>query len=100
MNVRPGETFDVFRPGEVIVDVTSGEPLGAPEEKIATIQVTRSDPKMSYAVVAEGTPLDQIPVGSVVRRPKGPMGAGAPPAGAISPVQVSPSGTVTPPWKR
>ena len=99
-NVRAGEVFDVFRQGEAIVDVTSGETLGAPEEKIATIQVTRVDPKMSYAVVAEGTPLDQIPVGSVVRRPKGMPGAGGPPVGATSPVQVSPGGTVTPPWKR
>ena len=99
-NVRAGEMFDVFRQGEAIVDVTLGETLGAPEEKIATIQVTRSDPKMSYAVVAEGTPLDQIPVGAVVRRPKGPVGAPPPPAGAVTPVQVSPSGTVTPPWKR
>ena len=99
-NVRAGEVFDVFRQGEAIVDVTSGETLGAPEEKIATIQVTRVDPKMSYAVVAEGTPLDQIPVGAVVRRPKGPVGAPPPPAGAVTPVQVSPSGTVTPPWKR
>ena len=99
-SVREGEMLDVFRQGEVIVDVTSGEPLGAPEEKIATIQVTRSDPKMSYAVVAEGTPLDQIPLGSVVRRAKGMPGAGGAPVGAVSPVQVSPAGTVTPPWKR
>ena len=99
-NIRAGEVFDVNMQGEAIVDVTSGETLGAPEEKIATIQVTRVDPKMSYAVVAEGTPLAQIPVGAVVRRPKAPLGAGAPPAGAVSPVQVSPGGTVTPPWKR
>ena len=100
VNVREGAVYDVFRQGEMVIDVTSGEPLGAPEEKIATIRVTRSDPKMSYAVVLDGTPLAGIPVGSVVRRPKGPMGAGAAPAGAISPVQVSPDGTVTSPWKR
>ncbi len=100
MNVRAGEVFDVNMQGEAIVDVTSGETLGAPEEKIAAIQVTRVDPKMSYAIVAEGTPLAQIPVGAVVRRPKAPLGAGAPPPGAVSPVQVSPAGTVTPPWKR
>jgi len=99
-NVREGEVFDVFRPGEVISDVTSGEPLGAPEEKIATIRVTRSDPMMSYAVVAEGTPLDQVPVGSVVRCPKAPVGVPPPPSGSVSPVQVHPDGTVTPPWKR
>ncbi len=99
-NVRMGEMFDVFRRGEAIKDVTSGETLGAPEEKIATIQVTRVDPKMSYAVVAEGTSLAQIPVGAVVRRPKAPLGTGLQPVGAISPVRVNPGGTVTAPWKR
>ena len=98
-NVHEGEMFDVFQQGETIKDVTSGEMLGAPEEKIATIRITRVDPKMSYAVVAEGTPLDGIPVGAVVRRPKGPAAVSAP-AGAVSPVRVSPGGTVTPPWKR
>ena len=100
VNVREGAVYDVFSRGEAIVDVASGETLGAPEEKIATIQITRSDPKMSYAVVAEGTPIDQIPIGAVVRRPKGMPGMGGAPAGAVSPVQVSPGGTVTPPWKR
>ena len=100
VNVREGTMYDVFRQGEVIIDVTSGEPLGAPEEKIATIQITRSDPKMSYATVAEGTPLAQIPVGAVVRRPKGMSGFGGVPAGTVSPVQVSPGGIVTPPWKK
>ena len=99
-NVREGEFFDVFQQGEAIQDVSSGEMLGAPEEKIATIRITRVDPKMSYALVVEGTPFENIPVKAVVRRPKGPFGAGAPPSGAVSPVQVSPGGTVTPPWKR
>lgn len=99
-NVREGEVFDVFRQGEAIVDVTSGETLGAPEEKIATIQVTRVDPKMSYAVLVEGMPLAQIPVGAVVRRPKAPVGAAPVPSGAVSPVQVTPGGTIVPPWKR
>ena len=80
-NVRAGEVFDVFRQGEAIIDVTSGETLGAPEEQIARIQVTRVDPKMSYAIVVEGTPLDQIPVGAVVRRPKALPGSAPAPAG-------------------
>ena len=101
-NVRMGEIFDVFRQGEAIEDVASGETLGAPEEKIATIQITRVAPKMSYAIVAdkEGTPFDQIPIGAVVRRPLVAPGASVPPVGAVSPVQVSPGGTVTAPWKR
>ena len=72
-NILEGEVFDVFRQGEVLIDVTTNKPLGAPEEKIATIRITRVDPKMSYAVVADenGTPFENIPIGSVVRRPKG-----------------------------
>jgi len=94
-----GQILEVFRRGEVITDVSSGETLGAPEEMIARIRVTRVTPKMSYAVVVEGTPMEQIEVGAVVRRPQF-SGAAAPETGATSPVQVSPSGTVTPPWKR
>ncbi len=100
VNVREGMVFDVFRQGEAIKDVTLGETLGAPEEKIATVQITRSDPKMSYATVVEGTPFDQIPVGAVVRRPKPVPGAAPAPVGTVSPVKVNPGGTVTPPWKR
>ncbi len=100
-NIRAGEVFDVFRQGEAIIDVTSGETLGAPEEKIASIQVTRVDPKMSYArVIGDGTPFEGIPVGAVVRRTTGEIGEPPPPTGAVTPVQVSPSVTVTPPWKR
>lgn len=92
-NVRAGEIYDVFRQREAITDVTSGETLGASEEQIARIRITRVDPKMSYAVVVEGTPLAQIPVGSVVRRPRGMPGCGAgSPPGAESAVKVAPGG--------
>lgn len=95
----PGQILDVLRQGEAITDVASGETLGAPEELIARIRITRVTPKMSYAVVAEGTPIDQIEIGAVVRRPQAGGSFGEEP-GATSPVQVSPGGTVTPPWKR
>ena len=97
-NVREGEVFDVFR--QLASDGSSGKTLAPAEEKIATIRITRSDPKQSYAVVVEGTPFDQIPIDAVVRRPKGPLGAVAEPGGAVSPVQVNPGGTVTAPWKK
>lgn len=97
-NFNVGQILDVFRVGEVIKDVASGETLGAPEELIARIRVTRVTPKMSYAVVVEGTPLEQIEVGAVVRRPQ--IGGGQAEAGSATPVQVSPAGTVTPPWKK
>ncbi len=98
-NFAPGQVLDVFRRGEEILDVASGETLGAPEELIARIRITRVTPKMSYAVVAEGTPIDQIEIGSVVRRPQAVGSFGEEP-GATSPVQVSPAGTVAPPWKK
>ena len=95
----PGQVLDVFRQGEAITDVSSGETLGAPEEQIARIRITRVTPKMSYAVVVEGTPIEQIEIGAVVRRPQADGSFGEE-SGATSPVQVSPGGTVTPPWKR
>ena len=98
-NIREGMVFDVFRQGEEVIDVQSGETLGAPEEQIARIQISRVTPKMSYAVVVEGTPLAEIPVGAVVRRAKMMPGPAAQP-GAASPVQVNPNGTVRPPWQK
>lgn len=99
VNVREGGVYEVFNRGEAIVDVASGEVLGNPEEKIATIQVTRVDPKMSYATVVDGSPLAQIPVGSVVRRPRAPSAAAAP-AGAGTAVRTLPGGAVISPWKK
>ncbi len=93
-DVRVGEMFDVYRQGETIVDINTGEALGAPEEKIAVIQIARVDPKVSYAVVAEGTPLGLIPVGVVLRRQKSTQRTV--PFGSATPVQE----TVVPPWKK
>ncbi len=98
-NVVEGQIFDVFRRGDAITDVSSGEVLGAPEEQVARIRVTRVTPKMSYAVVVEGTPMDKIDIGAVVRRPSGYVAPG-PEAGSVTPVKASPSGVVPPPWKR
>lgn len=96
----PGQVWDVFNRGEAITDVSSGETLGAAEEQIARVRITRVTPKMSYATVVEGTPLQQIPVGAVVRRPQNAGPFGAPPAGAGTLVKPGPGGTVVPPWKK
>ena len=98
-NFAPGMILDVFRQDKAITDVSSGETLGAPEVLIARIRITRVTPKMSYAVVVEGAPIDQIEIGAVVRRSQAGEAAGEE-SGATSPVQVSPGGTVTPPWKK
>ncbi len=99
VNIREGDVYDVFRRGEAIRDVSSQEYLGAPEEKIARIRITRVDPKMSYAVVVEGTPIEGVPVGAVVRRPRAVPGACASP-GVVSPVKVAPDGAVSAPWAK
>ena len=91
--------MDVFRQGEEVTDVSSGETLGAPEEQVARVRIVRVTPKMSYAVFAEGTPIDQIEIGAVVRRAKGLPGYGQTP-GAVSPVRTGAGGTVTPPWRK
>lgn len=98
-NVREGMIYDVMRQGEIITDVSSGETLGAPEELVARVRITRVTPKMSYAVVVEGTPIDQIEIGAVVRRSKAGI-SNAAATGAASPIRVSPAGVVTPPWKK
>lgn len=97
-NIQIGDEFDVFRRGEKIVDVTTGEALGYAEEMIARIRVTRTTPKMSYAIVIEGTPVTDIEVGAFVRRPAYYDGAYGQPQNAVRPIEVSPGGGVTPPW--
>lgn len=96
----PGQVWDVFSQGEAVTDIASGETLGASEEQIARIRITRVTPKMSYATVVEGTPLQQIPVGAVVRRPQGVGPFGAPVPGAATLVKPGANGTVVPPWKK
>ncbi len=96
-NIRVGDIYDVFLRGDAIYDVSSKEYLGAPEEMISRIRITRVDPKMSYAVVVEGTALDGIPVGAVVRRPQSAVCESGQ-TGSISETVVNPGGTVTPPW--
>lgn len=96
----PGQVWDVFSQGEAVTDIASGETLGASEEQIARIRITRVTPKMSYATVVEGTPPQQIPVGAVVRRPQGAGPFGAPVPGAATLVKPGANGTVVPPWKK
>lgn len=99
-NVRVGDEFEVFRKGEQVIDITTGESLGFAEEKIANIRVIRTTPKMSYALVTEGTPADAIEIGAFVRRPAYYEGAysSQPPANAVRQIQVGPNGGATPPW--
>jgi len=52
--IIPGALYDVFRLGEEITNPVNGEPLGPTEERIATVQITRVDAKLSYAGLLQG----------------------------------------------
>lgn len=99
-NYVVGETLLAFRSGKLVVDVASGEELGEAEEQIASLRVSRVTPKMTYATVVEGTPFDQIPVGSIVRRPMNVAGGAYLQLGRPSETGVNSDGSVVPPWKR
>ena len=50
-----GEIFDVYKPGEVIIDPDTKETLDYVEEMVGKIQVTEVGPKMSKARIINGT---------------------------------------------
>lgn len=62
-----GQTLEVFSPGEKVQDSYTGESLGAAESWIATIEIDRVIPKMSYARVIKGQAL-AVKNGSICRR--------------------------------
>lgn len=100
-NIHVGDVYEVYRESEDIEDVTTGESLGGAEEMIARMRITRVAPKMSYATVIEGTPPEDIDVGSIVRKCKVPIlpyGASEPNPAPKS--VVHPNGGVRAPWKK
>ncbi len=62
-----GEMLDVFNAGEKIIDPYTGESLGSSETWVATVKITRVNPKMSYASLVKGQ-LADIKNGSICRR--------------------------------
>ena len=55
----------------------SGASLGRPEIRIATVQVTRVDPKLSYAAIVQGSgaiTADDLRQGIVLRVYRAPVG--------------------------
>ncbi len=54
--VKEGDTFDVYRVGNVIKDPDTGEVLGADETKVGRLKVTKvMGPRLSLATVVEGS---------------------------------------------
>jgi hypothetical protein len=65
-----GQRLDLCNPGEELKDPSTGEFLGVAEAKVATIEVTRVLPKVSYARVVSRTA--DILVEAVCRKPQLP----------------------------
>ena len=54
--IKEGQTFDVYRVGNVIKDPDTGEVLGADETKVGRVKVTKvMGPRLSTASVVSGT---------------------------------------------
>jgi curli biogenesis system outer membrane secretion channel CsgG len=62
--VQSGETFVVYRPGEIIVDSGSGEILGSEEEQIGIVRISQIKEKYSTAIKVQGK---EILNGDIVR---------------------------------
>jgi curli biogenesis system outer membrane secretion channel CsgG len=65
--VETGMEFNVFRPGEDLIDPDTGLSLGSEEKKIGVIQVTGDVPggKACKAIIKSGTGIDK---GDIVRK--------------------------------
>ena len=61
--LKEGDVYDVFQFGEIIIDPYTNESLGRDEIFCATIEVTRVNPKSSYAKITSS----EIEIGSVFK---------------------------------
>ncbi len=62
--VNVGDSYDVYRQGDVLIDPETGEELGATEKKIGTIEVASVEEKFSIANVVSGSGFQS---GDIVR---------------------------------
>lgn len=52
--LTPGQRWEVFALGDIVRDSHSGSSLGRREQRVATVEITRSTQKMAYARVVSG----------------------------------------------
>lgn len=93
VSVADGEMLDVFSAGEQVIDPYTGETLGPAESWIATIEIVRVIPKMSFAKVVKG---DRVAIlnGSICRRVANEKTTQQQPPGRATNTMSSPSGGV------
>lgn len=63
-----GAVYEVWEVGEELIDPDTGESLGADEELLGELEITRAKPKASIAKPRGDLELDDLEVGMIVRR--------------------------------
>jgi curli biogenesis system outer membrane secretion channel CsgG len=66
-NIAVGDTFQVMREGEALIDPDTGMDLGSEATKLADIKITDVQPKFSKAQI-EGTASGEIMAGDLVKK--------------------------------
>ncbi len=92
--ISKGSVLDVLVQGEEIIDVDTKESLGRTESHIATIEIEKVTPTISYARLVKGD-LDNISVGLICRLKKVELEV---PGGAKSSIRRTPQGGVKLPF--
>ncbi|WP_169051557.1 FlgT C-terminal domain-containing protein [Neptunomonas sp. XY-337] len=70
--LKVGDIFDVFYAGEEMIDPDTGESLGASEEYVGQVKVSRINPKFTVAKVVKELDATNAPigVGDILRTPQ------------------------------
>ena len=66
--LKVGDVFDVFEPGEELIDPQTGESLGSAEMEVGKARVVRINPKVTVVEMTEGDP-SYIQPGFILRAP-------------------------------
>lgn len=64
-----GDTYEVFTPGEKVVDPETGQFIPIDGDRVATVQITQVSPKYSSAKLVDGN-IDRIQTGAICRKRK------------------------------
>jgi TolB-like protein len=73
--INEGDVYDVFQPGEAMIDPDTGEDLGTDETKIGRIRISQVLPKFSKAEAVAGAPK----AGNICRAARGEANFAPPP---------------------
>lgn len=67
--IKAGDVLHVYRPGRELIDPDTGENLGAAEQYMGEIEVSRVNPKFTIAEIRNSDKPGQIQSGDIVREP-------------------------------